>query len=120
MTSAARGVPSPKGAKKLHAGDRIDFSEDFHAAVAAKNEEGDVTLAFDREGASFYAALVRHGHVPLPPYIKRPRTMPRDRGDYQTIFAAKDGAVAAPTAGLHFTRSFAGCAGRRPGSGGSP
>ncbi len=91
-----------KGAKKLHPGDRIDFSDDFHARVAAKNAEGDVTLDFDREGAAFRDALARHGHVPLPPYIKRPDDL-SDRGDYQTIFAAKDGAVAAPTAGLHFT-----------------
>ncbi len=91
-----------KGAKKLHPGDRIAFADDFHAAVAAKNAEGDVTLAFDREGAAFRAALTQHGHVPLPPYIKRPDDV-ADRGDYQTIFAAKDGAVAAPTAGLHFT-----------------
>jgi S-adenosylmethionine:tRNA ribosyltransferase-isomerase len=91
-----------KGAKKLRAGDPIDFGDDFRARVAAKNEEGDVTLEFDREGAEFKAALTRHGHVPLPPYMKRPDDA-RDRGDYQTIFAAKDGAVAAPTAGLHFT-----------------
>lgn len=91
-----------KGAKKLHQGDRIDFGDDFHAGVATKNEEGDVTLEFEREGAAFREALARHGHVPLPPYIKRPDDA-GDRGDYQTIFAANDGAVAAPTAGLHFT-----------------
>jgi S-adenosylmethionine:tRNA ribosyltransferase-isomerase len=91
-----------KGAKKLRPGDRLEFSGDFHAGVAAKNEEGDVTLEFDAEGDEFRAALSRHGHVPLPPYIKRPDDA-SDRGDYQTIFAAKDGAVAAPTAGLHFT-----------------
>jgi S-adenosylmethionine:tRNA ribosyltransferase-isomerase len=91
-----------KGAKKLHEGDAIAFAPDFHATVAAKNEEGDVTLAFDREDGAFRDALLRHGHVPLPPYIKRPDDA-GDRDDYQTIFAAKDGAVAAPTAGLHFT-----------------
>jgi S-adenosylmethionine:tRNA ribosyltransferase-isomerase len=91
-----------KGAKKLRPGDRIDFGDDFAASVVAKNEEGDVTLGFDREGAPFREALSRYGHVPLPPSIKRPDDA-GDRGDYQTIFAAKDGAVAAPTAGLHFT-----------------
>jgi len=91
-----------RGAKKLKEGDRIDFGEDFWARVAAKNEEGDVTLEFDRAGPRFKAALARSGHVPLPPYIKRPDDA-SDRGDYQTIFAVKDGAVAAPTAGLHFT-----------------
>jgi S-adenosylmethionine:tRNA ribosyltransferase-isomerase len=91
-----------KGAKRLREGDMIEFGDGFAARVAAKNAEGDVTLAFDREGAPFHAALQRFGHVPLPPYIKRPDDA-SDRGDYQTIFAAKDGAVAAPTAGLHFT-----------------
>jgi S-adenosylmethionine:tRNA ribosyltransferase-isomerase len=91
-----------KGAKRLRPGDRIEFGAGFAAGVAGKNPEGDVTLQFDREGEDFRDALRRFGHVPLPPYIKRPDD-PRDRGDYQTIFAARDGAVAAPTAGLHFT-----------------
>ncbi|MGH7074783.1 MAG: tRNA preQ1(34) S-adenosylmethionine ribosyltransferase-isomerase QueA [Stellaceae bacterium] len=91
-----------KGAKRLRQGDRIEFGDGFAARVAAKNAEGDVTLAFDCEGAAFHTALRRFGHVPLPPYIKRPDDA-SDRGDYQTIFARKDGAVAAPTAGLHFT-----------------
>jgi S-adenosylmethionine:tRNA ribosyltransferase-isomerase len=94
-----------KGAKKLKPGDLIEFGADFSAHVAAKNIEGDVTLAFDREGPAFRAALARFGHVPLPPYIKRLDDA-GDRADYQTIFAAKDGAVAAPTAGLHFTPSL--------------
>src|SRR5690348_14026720 len=96
-----------KGAKRVKPGDRIDFAEDFSAEVAAKHEEGDATLRFDREGAEFHAALERHGSMPLPPYIKRPAGgEARDRGDYQTIFAARDGAVAAPTAGLHFTEAL--------------
>jgi S-adenosylmethionine:tRNA ribosyltransferase-isomerase len=97
-----RWLAFAKGAKKLKEGDRIDFGDDFWARVAVKSDEGDVTLEFDREGPGFKAALTQHGHVPLPPYIKRPDDA-GDRGDYQTIFAAKDGAVAAPTAGLHFT-----------------
>jgi S-adenosylmethionine:tRNA ribosyltransferase-isomerase len=91
-----------KGAKKLKPGDRIEFADDFAARVLDKHAEGDVTLGFDRDGEAFSAALSRYGHVPLPPYIKRPDDA-GDRGDYQTIFAARDGAVAAPTAGLHFT-----------------
>ncbi|HEX4111396.1 MAG TPA: tRNA preQ1(34) S-adenosylmethionine ribosyltransferase-isomerase QueA [Stellaceae bacterium] len=91
-----------KGAKKLKPGDRIDFADDFAARVLDKHAEGDVTLGFDCDGDTFRAALARYGHVPLPPYIKRPDDA-GDRGDYQTIFAARDGAVAAPTAGLHFT-----------------
>lgn len=91
-------------AKKLAAGDRIDFAPDFSAQVAEKGAEGEVTLAFDRGGAELFAALERHGQVPLPPYIKRPRTGDdRDLADYQTIWGERAGAVAASTAGLHFT-----------------
>ena len=93
-----------KGAKRLKPGDRIVFGEDFAAEVVAKHAEGDLTLRFDREGVAFRAALDRIGQMPLPPYIKRGAGgEARDRADYQTIFARKDGAVAAPTAGLHFT-----------------
>src|ERR1700738_821015 len=93
-----------KGARRLRAGDRIVFAEDFAAAVAEKRPEGDVTLRFDLEAEAFREALARYGSMPLPPYIKRPRGGdPRDRSDYQTIFARAEGAVAAPTAGLHFT-----------------
>ena len=93
-----------KGAQRLRPGDRLDFADDFAATVAQKHPEGDVTLRFDREGEALRAALARHGTMPLPPYIKRPRGGdPRDRADYQTIFARAEGAVAAPTAGLHFT-----------------
>src|SRR4029077_7083201 len=70
---------------------------------------GVVTLRFACEGPAFRAALARHGATPLPPYIKRtpsgvPGGDPNDRSDYQTMFARTEGAVAAPTAGLHFTR----------------
>jgi S-adenosylmethionine:tRNA ribosyltransferase-isomerase len=93
-----------KGAKRLKRGDHLDFSEGFAAEVVAKHEEGDLTVSFDREGSELRAALERAGSMPLPPYIKRvPGGDPRDRADYQTIFARHDGAVAAPTAGLHFT-----------------
>jgi S-adenosylmethionine:tRNA ribosyltransferase-isomerase len=93
-----------KGAKRLKPGDRIAFGEDFAATVGAKHDEGDVTLRFDAEGDDFRTRLARFGRMPLPPYIKRPAGGDtRDLADYQTMFAAKDGAVAAPTAGLHFT-----------------
>lgn len=93
-----------KGARRLHPGDRIEFAEDLAALVGDKGAHGEVTLHFDREGEAFRAALARHGAMPLPPYIKRSRGGdPKDRGDYQTIFAREEGAVAAPTAGLHFT-----------------
>jgi S-adenosylmethionine:tRNA ribosyltransferase-isomerase len=92
-----------KGARKLRTGDRIDFAADFSAEIEAK-DDGEVTLAFACEGAAFRAALERHGVMPLPPYIRRgPGGDARDRARYQTIFARTEGAVAAPTAGLHFT-----------------
>ncbi|MGF1610710.1 MAG: tRNA preQ1(34) S-adenosylmethionine ribosyltransferase-isomerase QueA [Kiloniellales bacterium] len=96
-------------AKRLRPGDRIDFAPkgsegDFAAEVRARQESGEVELAFDREGAALLAALERHGAMPLPPYIRRAAGPdPHDRADYQTIFARHEGAVAAPTAGLHFT-----------------
>jgi S-adenosylmethionine:tRNA ribosyltransferase-isomerase len=93
-----------KGARRLRRGDRVVFGEDLVARVAEKHPAGDLTLCFDLEGDAFRAALARYGTMPLPPYIKRPPGGdPRDRGDYQTIFARHEGAVAAPTAGLHFT-----------------
>ena len=93
-----------KGAKRLKTGDRLVFAEDFSAEVTGKTPAGEVALHFADTGAAFRAALDRHGQMPLPPYIKRPRGGdPRDLRDYQTIFARKEGAVAAPTAGLHFT-----------------
>jgi S-adenosylmethionine:tRNA ribosyltransferase-isomerase len=93
-----------KGAKRLKPGDTIAFGDGFAATVAAKHDEGDLTLRFDAEGADFRAKLERFGSMPLPPYIKRAAGGDaRDLADYQTMFAAKDGAVAAPTAGLHFT-----------------
>lgn len=98
-------------ARKLSAGDRIDFgsnaSGDFSAEVREKGEAGEVTLLFDRDGGDLLAALELHGVMPLPPYIQRDKTGdPRDRDDYQTVFARHEGAVAAPTAGLHFTESL--------------
>ena len=93
-----------KGAKRLKTGDRLVFAENFSAEVTGKTPAGEVALHFGLTAEAFRAALDRHGSMPLPPYIKRPRGGdPRDIRDYQTIFARKEGAVAAPTAGLHFT-----------------
>lgn len=99
-------------AKRIKAGDRIEFGGDSNvcllgslsANVAEKGEEGEVTLAFDVSGPVLDEAIAGVGHVPLPPYIssKRPEDE-RDKTDYQTVYAREDGAVAAPTAGLHFT-----------------
>jgi S-adenosylmethionine:tRNA ribosyltransferase-isomerase len=90
-------------AKKLAVGDRLVFAADFTGEVVARGEGGATTLRFDRTGADLMAALARHGRMPLPPYIKRGGAEPADDADYQTMFARRDGAVAAPTAGLHFT-----------------
>ncbi len=96
-------------ARRLQAGQTISFAADsdpapFTARVEAKGDGGEVTLVFDRGGTALSAALEAYGTMPLPPYIKRPALADaRDRRDYQTIFAARPGAIAAPTAGLHFT-----------------
>lgn len=92
-----------KPAKRLRPGDRVDFGSDFSAEVLERGPEGDVVLLFDRGGAALLAALDTHGAMPLPPYIRGGVADARDRIDYQTLFAARDGAVAAPTAALHFT-----------------
>jgi S-adenosylmethionine:tRNA ribosyltransferase-isomerase len=93
-----------KGARRLRPGDRVEFAEGFVSEVIAKEPDGPVQLRFDIEGEAFGAALVQHGAMPLPPYIKRPQGgAAADRESYQTMFARKPGAVAAPTAGLHFT-----------------
>src|SRR5262249_9739905 len=93
-----------QGARPLRTGDPLPFGDSVAAPVEEKHAEGDVGLRFDLAGGAFHEMLARHGAMPLPPYIKRPRGGdPRDRDDYQTIFANEEGAVAAPTAGLHFT-----------------
>lgn len=93
--------------KRLKVGQHVDFAAGLWAEVEAKGEDGEITLAFDRDGPALMAALEAHGAMPLPPYIKRDGLADaRDRDDYQTVFAANPGAVAAPTAGLHFTEAL--------------
>jgi S-adenosylmethionine:tRNA ribosyltransferase-isomerase len=90
-------------ARKLARGDEVVFSR-LRARVVERGEGGEVELTFSESGAALDAALAREGEMPLPPYIAGKRkTDARDASDYQTIFAAHDGSVAAPTAGLHFT-----------------
>ena len=96
-------------AKRLHLLDRLELGDDgsLLAAVAGKGETGEVTLEFDLGGAELDEAIKAHGAMPLPPYIEaKRRTEERDKTDYQTVYAAVDGAVAAPTAGLHFTQGL--------------
>lgn len=95
-----------RNARRARVGETITIerAEDFTALVAARNEDGSALLRFNRDGAEFRAALDQAGALALPPYIPREEGLnPQDLQDYQTMFAACDGAVAAPTAGLHFT-----------------
>jgi S-adenosylmethionine:tRNA ribosyltransferase-isomerase len=93
-------------AKKLDLGDRLELGDDgsIIATVAEKGDAGEVTLRFELAGAQLDEIIKAHGAMPLPPYIGLKRGLEeRDKSDYQTVYAQKDGAVAAPTAGLHFT-----------------
>lgn len=92
-----------RNAKRVREGDRIDFGNEVTAIAGARDADGGVTLDFEGD-EPVEVLLERAGTMPLPPYIasKRP-TDEQDRSDYQTMFAREDGAVAAPTAALHFT-----------------
>ena len=101
-----------KPAKKLAPGDVVRFGNEgkvcllghLDAQVEAKGTEGEVTLSFSFHGPTLDQAIADLGTPPLPPYIASRRTPDdQDAADYQTMFAANEGAVAAPTAGLHFT-----------------
>ena len=92
-----------RNGKRLRAGDRIDFGADVTATAEARHDDGSWTLAFSGE-EPVELLLERAGRMPLPPYIAGKRaTDAADREDYQTMFAREEGAVAAPTASLHFT-----------------
>ena len=91
-------------ARKLRTGDKIAFAPGFHAIVRDKLDGGEVLLHFNFAGPDLLMFLETNGTIPLPPYIKRDATdNAEDRENYQTLFASEPGAVAAPTAGLHFT-----------------
>ena len=95
-----------RNARRLHGGDelRFDGATDLRARVALRASDGSVRLAFNQAGAAFAAALRQAGALALPPYIERPGgPLAEDIEDYQTVYAREEGAVAAPTAGLHFT-----------------
>ena len=92
-----------RNAKRVRDGDRIDFGAGVTAIAGPRDEDGGVTLDFEGE-EPVEILLERAGRMPLPPYIASKRaTDERDLSDYQTMFAREDGAVAAPTAALHFT-----------------
>ena len=91
-------------ARRLRVGDRLQFGARLEAEVLARGDGGEVTLGFGCAAGMLLGHLEAIGQMPLPPYIKRPRGGdPKDRLDYQTLFARRPGAVAAPTAALHFT-----------------
>lgn len=91
-----------KPGKKLKPDDTVTFAEDFFCRVIEKRETGEVVIAFDVQ--DFQLKLERYGEMPLPPYIERPGgATEEDKSNYQTVYAKHEGAVAAPTAGLHFT-----------------
>lgn len=101
-----------KPAKKLSQGDVVRFGNEgkvcllghLDAEVEQKGEDGEVTFSFSFHGPALDQAIADLGSPPLPPYIASKRTPDeRDAADYQTMFASSEGAVAAPTAGLHFT-----------------
>lgn len=92
-----------RNARRVRAGDVIDFGHGVSAMSAGRDADGAVVLDFAGE-TPVEQLLERAGHMPLPPYIAGKRAVDAaDREDYQTLFAAEPGAVAAPTAALHFT-----------------
>jgi S-adenosylmethionine:tRNA ribosyltransferase-isomerase len=109
----SRWLALARPAKRLVVGDRLRFGSvtdnacllsGLDATVEGRGEAGEVRLRFDLAGAYLDEAVAAIGHMPLPPYIAARRAEDAaDRADYQTVYAANEGAVAAPTAGLHFT-----------------
>jgi S-adenosylmethionine:tRNA ribosyltransferase-isomerase len=106
-------------AKRLAVGDAIEFGsasageacgmDRLDAVIVTKGEGGEIGLEFELEGPALDEAISAHGALPLPPYIGSKRGLTEaDRTDYQTVYSRRDGAVAAPTAGLHFTDDLLG------------
>ena len=95
-----------RNSRRLRVGDVLHFlgADDFTATVTALEDGGSVALRFSHDGSDFQDRLRSAGALALPPYIARPHgPTAQDSADYQTMFARREGAVAAPTAGLHFT-----------------
>ncbi len=93
-------------ARKLAPGDVLELGEGFTARVETR-EGPEAVLVFEAGGEALMALLARFGEMPLPPYIRKLRAVDeQDESDYQTVYAAEPGAVAAPTAGLHFTNAL--------------
>lgn len=95
-----------RNARRLRPGDTLafDHAPDLSATLLSREDDGGVVLRFNQADTAFAEALSRAGALALPPYIDRPAgPSAQDATDYQTVFAAREGAVAAPTAGLHFS-----------------
>jgi len=95
-----------RNARRLRPGDTLTFegAPDLEATLLSRDDDGGVVVRFNQADAAFAEALGRAGALALPPYIERPDgPTAQDAADYQTVFAAREGAVAAPTAGLHFS-----------------
>jgi len=100
-----------RNARRLRPGDTLSFdaAPDLMATLLSRDDDGGVVVRFNQADAAFADALRRAGALALPPYIDRPGgPTPADATDYQTVFAAREGAVAAPTAGLHFSDALLG------------
>lgn len=95
-----------KHTKKVKVGMRLEISDDFFAEVEEKNDDGTIKIKFNCEPDKLLTKLEQYGSVPLPPYIKRKDNTKEDQKNYQTIYAANGVAVAAPTAGLHFSENI--------------
>ncbi len=98
-----------RGAKKVNAGDDLEIAADFFAQVIEKNDDGTIKIKFNCAEDELLQKLEKYGSVPLPPYIKRSsitQDLKSDAENYQTIYASKGMAVAAPTAGLHFNEKI--------------
>ena len=92
-----------KNIKRLKPGQEVIIGEDFKAVLLEKYQEGKARVKLI--GDNIKELINKYGHVPLPPYIER-QDEERDKETYQTVFARKEGAVASPTAGLHFTKEL--------------
>ncbi len=94
-----------KPARKVRIGNKLIFEKNISCDVIDNTVSGGRVLRFEYNVDSLYPFIDKKGHSPLPPYIKR-KSVPSDKDNYQTIYASERGSVAAPTAGLHFTKKL--------------
>lgn len=105
QVDSKRWAAYAKPGRKLKVGDELALADDFKFKVLEKNYDGkQILIEFEYSG-EFFSLLEKYGQMPLPPYIEKLRKVTdEDKSVYQTVFAKHAGAVAAPTAGLHFTK----------------